>query len=83
MTYKYKIIPISGNLTIEIRRGKDLGVTLAQYIETKINEMAQKGWEFYRMDNYTAQELVGCLASIFGHKGGNVSYNLLVFRKEA
>lgn len=78
--YEYKMIPVAKNLAAP--QGKDLGQTLADYIEKEVNKMAEAGWEFYRADNYSVSELLGCLGTLLGQTGNVESYNLLVFRRE-
>lgn len=77
--FKYKMVPVPKNLAS--KPGQDLGKALTEYVEKKVNDMAQKGWEFYRSDSYTVEELPGCLAALSGQRGNVESYNLLTFRK--
>lgn len=80
MKYIYKMIPVPRN--IAVKSGKDLGESIAEYVEETVNKMAEEGWEFYRSDEYTVSELLGCLPSLFGQTGKVESYNVLSFRKE-
>ena len=80
MKYEYKVVPVPRNLAT--KQGKDLANTIAEYVENTINNMANDNWEFYRADEYTACEVLGCLAALTGQTGKSENYNLLVFRRE-
>ena len=79
--FTYKVVSVPKN--IALKRGKDWGTTIAEFVEDTINKMANEGWEFYRADNYQVEELVGCLGALAGNKGTSQNFNLLVFRKES
>ncbi|HIC8942091.1 TPA: DUF4177 domain-containing protein [Klebsiella aerogenes] len=54
----------------------------AVYLENVVNEMAEDGWEFQRIDSIGVQEQPGC-GSLFGGKQvGPVSYYVITFRQE-
>lgn len=80
MQYKYTTVSVPCNLVC--KNGLDLGETLAKYIKRIINEMAQKGWEYYRTDSYSMIEHPGCLGAIFGSKEKMGIYNVLIFRSK-
>lgn len=81
MKYSYKVIPALKS--IGVIKGKNFGESLAKWVEDAINKMSDDGWEFYRIDNFTAEELAGCIGSLFlGRTGNTENYNLLIFRKE-
>lgn len=80
MAYEYKMVPLSKYLSV--REGKSLSEALATLVEEIVEEMSNKGWEYYRSDSYTMQENIGCLSELFGKKAEECTYNLLVFRKE-
>lgn len=79
MKYEYKTLAVPQYLGC--KSGLNMGETLADYVQTKINDKTAQGWEFYRADNYTVEELPGCLGSLFGKQGKIGVYNVLVFRK--
>lgn len=80
MKYEYKMISVPKN--IAIKNGRELGATLAEYVQNEVNKMADEGWEFYRADSYLVAELPGCLGALFGQNPNCETYNLLTFRKE-
>lgn len=81
MKYIYKVVSVPKS--IGVKKGNNLAKTIAEYIEKIINKMAEDGWEFYRADNYSVEEMSGCIGSLLmGRTGITDNYNLLVFRKE-
>ena len=78
--YEYKTVPVPSHLATQ--EGRDLAQELANYIQNIINNMAKDGWEFYRADNFSISETLGCLSSLFGVKPNMENYNILTFRKQ-
>jgi len=80
--YTYKVVAIPRD--VEMMRGVS-GPTPAErvagYVEQVINQQAQEGWEFYRMDTVNITEKPGCLGQLLGQKEATFAYNLLIFRK--
>lgn len=77
MPYQYKVIPFMGKL----KSGGNISEISAQ-LETKINEQAVHGWEFYQMNDVNIEVTPGCLPAVLGQKSSYVSYDQLVFRKQ-
>jgi hypothetical protein len=77
--YEYKVIPVPQYLAI--KSGQNLGDAIAEFVENKITEMAHNGWEYYRADQFTATERLGCILALLGQTGKIESYNLLTFRR--
>ncbi|KAA5546021.1 hypothetical protein FYK55_03695 [Roseiconus nitratireducens] len=48
-----------------------------------LNNMASKGWEFYRTESLTAERPNGCLAALFGSPTSTYEVAVLVFRRPA
>ena len=79
--YEYKMIQIPPNVAVEMKRHK--GNEAAAYMEQVVNEYAQQGWEFYRVDPVGVSLSPGCLASLFGQKEQQVQYHVITFRKQS
>lgn len=75
---KYKTVAL-GHL--EGKTGQNADKVLAP-VALKIQDEAQGGWEFINMYNMPIWVKPGCLASLFGNKGGTDYYYMLVFKKE-
>jgi len=78
--YEYKVVNVPNAMVVE--KGLDLSQTVAKFIETKANELAQEGWEFYRKDDYAIAGILGCLAAFCGQNGQTERFALLTFRRE-
>lgn len=74
--YTYKTVPAPMVLTV--RKDKEVDTVIRGYSEI-INAECKDGWEFYSMETITTQEPQGCLTGSVK----TVTYNMLVFRKEA
>ncbi|WP_061324026.1 DUF4177 domain-containing protein [Serratia rubidaea] len=75
--YQYKMVQIPPNISVKAKDNKH-GVA-AQYLENVVNEYAQEGWEFQRVDTIGIEERPGCFG---GNKQGVVNYYVITFRKE-
>ena len=80
MIYEYKMIQIPPNIAVAEKGYK--GTEAAHYLEKVVNEMARKGWEFYRTDSIGVQVNPGCLGMILGRKQELMDYYVISFRKE-
>ncbi|MFO5548663.1 DUF4177 domain-containing protein [Klebsiella pneumoniae] len=79
--YKYKMVQIPPNVIVNAKKvSKDSAA--AVYLENVVNEMAEDGWEFQRIDSIGVQGQPGC-GSLFGGKQiGPVNYYVITFRQE-
>jgi len=75
--YQYKMVQIPPNISVKAKDNKN-GIA-AQYLESVVNEFAQEGWEFQRVDTIGIEEKPGCFG---GNKLGVVNYYVITFRKE-
>ena len=76
--YKYKMVQIPPNVIVNAKKvSKDSAA--AVYLENVVNEMAQDGWEFQRIDSIGVQEQPGCGR---GKQVGPVNYYVITFRQE-
>ncbi|OOF67241.1 DUF4177 domain-containing protein [Rodentibacter caecimuris] len=78
MSYTYKMVQIPPNVEVH-KRDKHNGAAI--YLQEIVNEYAQNGWEFMRVDEIGVQEKPGCLASLFGAKAIPTTYYVITFRK--
>jgi hypothetical protein len=80
MSYQYKMVQVPP--IIKIKSKEHHGGEAAAYLEEIVNQYAQKGWEFYRVDTLGVHTTPGCLASLFGRKEELIEYYVVTFRKE-
>jgi hypothetical protein len=76
--YVYYAVPFIG----KIKSGQTAD-EVSRQLTALINEQAAKGWEFYQLGEVRIQIAPGCLAALFGARNSYVSYNQVVFRREA
>jgi len=77
--WEYKMVPVAPS--VEVRSGKSLGAQLAKHLEEIVDREAELGWEFYRVDTFTAVVSVGCLAIMVGLRPQNTNFYVATFRK--
>lgn len=75
--YEYKMVQIPPNITNVNRKEKDS--IAAVYLEDVVNDMARRGWEFFRVDSVGVEEKPGCS----GKTIGTVLYYVITFRRTA
>lgn len=68
--------------TISIKGKEHKGTEAAGYMESAVNQMADQGWEFYRVDSVGVQLQPGCLGSLLGQKTAEQLYYVITFRKQ-
>ncbi|EGB0933349.1 TPA: DUF4177 domain-containing protein [Escherichia coli] len=74
--FKYKMVQIPPNVIINSRK-TDKDSAAAIYLEDVVNNMAGRGWEFYRIDSIGVAEAPGCS----GKKDiGPTVYYVITFR---
>lgn len=71
------MVQIPPNIIVSNRDAK--GKEAAAYLENTVNELAQEGWEFYRVDSIGEVERPGCFSS--GQQKTSIYY-VVTFRKE-
>ncbi|OBY51127.1 DUF4177 domain-containing protein [Haemophilus parainfluenzae] len=76
MAYTYKMVQVPPNI---IANRKNITTAAADYLQDVVNEWAEKGWEFWRMDDFSTEEKSGCLS---GGKETMRIYKVITFRKE-
>jgi hypothetical protein len=74
------MIQVPPNIAIAEKGQK--GTEAANYLERIVNDMARKGWEFYRIDTIGVQVNPGCLGALTGKKQELIDYYVISFRKE-
>lgn len=80
MAYEYKMIQIPP--TIEVKEKEYLGQEAAVYLQHIINEQADKGWDFYRVDTVGIITRPGCLSALFASQATPRKYYVVTFRKQ-
>lgn len=73
--FVYKMVPLA---PVIVAKKKDMNEAAAKYLQDKVNQQAAEGWEFVRVDSFTAEEAQGCLS--FG-KAERVTHYVASFRK--
>lgn len=77
--YTYKMVQVPPN--IEVRAKEHRGNEAAAYLQNVVNEHAEDGWEFYRVDSIGVSVKPGCLDTLFGKKDVLSHYYVVSFRK--
>ncbi len=78
--WKYKMVQIPP--TIVIGEGMATKGIAATYLERIVEEYAELGWEFYRVDTIGVRVYPGCLAGLFGVRPTDESYYVVTFRAQ-
>jgi hypothetical protein len=76
--YKYKMIQIPSNITVQMKAHK--GNEAAAYMEQIVNKWAAEGWEFYRVDSVGVTLQPGCFGGSTGKNAENSVYHVITFR---
>jgi len=79
MAYTYKMVQVPP--TISIQAKGQTGTEAADYLESVVNNMAGKGWEFLRVDSIGVRINPGCLASLLGQGPSEALYYVVTFRR--
>jgi len=79
--YIYKMKQIPQNISIQ--EGDSMTDKVALYLEKIVNEYAEKGWEFFRVDEMGYRINPGCLGALFGQQPERVSFYVVTFRRDA
>jgi hypothetical protein len=80
MAYQYKMVQVPP--TIKVKSKNHQGGEGAAYLEEIVNQWAQDGWEFYRVDTIGVRTGPGCLGSLLGQKAQFLEYYVITLRKE-
>jgi len=80
MGYRYKMVQLPPTIVVKAKEEK--GQEAAIYLQSIANELAEQGWELYRVDTVGVVTQPGCLASLFGAKETYVNYYVVTFRRE-
>lgn len=76
MTYEYKMVQVPPNI---IAKRKNIQTAAADYLQEVVNQYAQQGWEFFRIDDFSTEESAGCFS---GGKSTMRFYKVITFRRE-
>jgi len=78
--YTYKMVQIPPNISVQMKEHK--GNEAAAYLQNVVNEHAENGWEFYRIDSIGVQVKPGCFDVLRGKKEENNMYHVITLRRE-
>ena len=78
--YDYKMIQIPPNISVQVKAHK--GNEAAAYLQSIVNEQAQHGWEFQRIDSFGVNVQPGCFDALFGKKAEISTYHVITFRRK-
>lgn len=81
MKYTYKMVQIPPNIEVAAKTHK--GSEAAYYLERVVNQYAEEGWEFQRIDSIGVKTTPGCLGGLFGQKDDFSQYHVITFRRPA
>ena len=76
---KYKCVPAP--ITIIINQKQDYE-SATNYFEEIINRETIAGWRFVGMEQVSTYQPAGCLSTIFGQKGVESKFNMLIFERK-
>lgn len=79
--YTYSMVQVPPNISIAAKGQK--GNEAAAYLQGVVNQKAEDGWEFQRVDAIGVNVEAGCLAGLFGQKNTYQTYYVITFRKPA
>jgi hypothetical protein len=88
MKYKYEMVQLAPHILIN--PSSDIGSAAATYLKEIVNERAELGWEFFRIDTIKVTSKPGCIsalihtltAGIFGKKEESLEHYVATFRQE-
>ena len=76
--YEYRMVQIPPSITVK----QAIGNEAAFYLQRIVNEQANQGWEFIRVDTIGVNTPPGCLAGLFGGQATTLNYYVVTFRRE-
>jgi len=78
--FEYRMLQIPPRIEVKLKDAK--GNEAAYYLSTIVNQEAQQGWEFFRVDSLGVKMKPGCLAGIFGAGETDRMYYVVTFRRQ-
>ena len=79
MSFVYKMIQVPPTIAVQAKTHQ--GNEAALYLESVVNQMANDGWEFMRVDAVGVQVNPGCIMSLLGQRTTETTYYVVTFRK--
>ena len=76
---QYKCVPAPKDIVIE--SDGDMGGAVSSF-SSLINAETEGGWVFQSLEEIMVTQKPGCIAAIFGGRATQISYNMLIFRKD-
>jgi hypothetical protein len=77
MAYVYQTISFIGYVNDMVVKPE----VVAKQLNDLINEQALAGWDFYQVNSVNIHVNPGCIAALFGVKGFEKKYDMVIFRK--
>lgn len=71
------MIQIPPNITVKQKYGQEA----AMYLNQIVNQEAQQGWEFHRVDTIGVEVAPGCLQGLLGQSNQTHHYYVVSFRR--
>ena len=80
--YRYRVVPFIGTMRTGLF-SLDSALTVSTQLQTLIEQHANEGWEFYSVAKVGIQVTPGCLGQLLGQRNSYVSFDQVIFRREA
>lgn len=85
--FTYKMVQIPPNLSLVakgmFKQAPDVTAVAGAYLQQVVNQEAQQGWEFLRVDSIGVKSEPGCIAALLGAKAIDTIYYVITFRRAA
>ena len=82
---QYKMIQIPPNIKVSSKKllgsAPKTNEVASKYLEHVVNQEAQEGWEFQRIDTIGVASSPGCIWGIFGAEESMHYYYVITFKK--
>lgn len=78
--YEYLVVPFIGQLKRDIS-DIETARKVSEQLQATINQHAEQGWEFYRVDKVNIQIAPGCLGTLTGVRASLITFDQVIFRR--
>lgn len=80
--YLYRVVPFIGTMRSGLF-SRDSAETVSAQLQSLVERYADQGWEFHSMAKVDIQVTPGCLGPILGQHSSYISFDQVIFRREA
>lgn len=80
--YTYKMVQLAPHLVVSGKSVKNGNNAAADYLQNTVNQHAENGWEFQRIDSFVTEVKHGFFARLFGKQNESLKYYVATFRKQ-